>query len=326
MSTFEENNNNNNNNNHDSIKEKAEYAESNIERENYFFERKEKVLDLLGPTKCRNCWFLKINCICDHLQPIKFKHRYITLFHHKEWSRVSNTGKLVTLISNRSTLDNNNNNNNNSNNSNNSNNLLDINTESQSKVLVMKIEEDEAMLKHILETTDHRNIFVLFPAPDSITIEEYLSQFKNNSNNDKSNNVNNNNSNNNVDSDTISIEDALENVSLNDNYDFNELTMIILDGTWSQAKKLVKNIPPDIKRVRLTFGEQKVKSLYNQLRKQPAVDRISTLEATALAMHIIGESKENCKSLMDSFKYFIDKLMQQNGAAGRTNKAWIGDK
>ncbi|GAM20566.1 hypothetical protein SAMD00019534_037410 [Acytostelium subglobosum LB1] len=320
----------------------------------FFNQRKETLLDMLHEhSKCTNCWFLTSLCICNKLTPLSLRHRYITLFHHKEWTRVSNTGKLITLSSNRYYYDQ----------QQQSQqqvqlaeggevakkkkavfgarpalNLLDpSNGNETSKLLVMGIEEDELALKQFFETCDHSRCFVLFPTQDSIDISEYIDLHREAKstttttpatqtlNDDEATQDQDNDD----DDDIISISDSLRDIRLDEQVlaELPQLTMIILDGTWSQAKKLAKHIPDDIKRVRLTFGDKKLKSMYNALRKQPAVDRISTLEAAVLGMKNIGESEEVCQQLIHSFRIMIDQLLLQNGNKdGVKRKTWVGDK
>eukprot|EP01133_Synstelium_polycarpum_P009103 gene9103-10674_t len=287
--------------------------------------------------KCRNCWFLIQNCTCRALTPVKLRHRYVTLFHHKEWTRASNTGKLITLASNKDHLlanrpeseakikyigDN-------------AVDLLDFNNGNESsKLLVMNLEDDEKHLAHILETTDHANMFVLFPFTDSIDINEFLKRHVANNSNavadgqqkpEESIPTTTTTETTTKDPITVSITETLESITLDDNIDrIPQLTVIVLDGTWSQAKKLHKKLPADIQRVHLSFGDKRVKSMYNALRKQPQIDRISTLEASTMVMKHIGETDAACNSLIAALQKLIETLLRQNGAT-ESRKTWVGD-
>jgi len=65
------------------------------------------------------------------------------------------------------------------------------------------------------------------------------------------------------------------------------IKLIIVDGTWTQAKRVAKHIPASIPRVKLTPTSI---SQYKS-RKQSSSLRVSSLEALALALHtVVGAS------------------------------------
>jgi DTW domain-containing protein YfiP len=63
--------------------------------------------------------------------------------------------------------------------------------------------------------------------------------------------------------------------------------LIVLDGTWTQAKRIAKQLPPELPRVKLSPASI---SLYKS-RKQAFSSRVSSIEAVALALQaMIGGS------------------------------------
>ncbi|EGG23359.1 hypothetical protein DFA_05491 [Cavenderia fasciculata] len=345
--TKKKNNNNIENKKERPIKSRDEYL-------SYFKSKEERLQrNVLENNKCRNCWMTTKFCLCVLIKPVQFKHRYITLFHHNEWGRASNTGKIMALSANKenwinkhpdlkledqlASPDNN---------------TLDwlsdtVNQNDYSKLLVVHQKEDEEILQHILNTTDHSKIFILFPSENSIDIYDYIDRVNGINNNQKEKEIiqpinpetikqqkqeddidNNNDNNDNNDGTTLNIKQLLEKLNLNQSCENNgelpQLTAIILDGTWHQAKKIAKLIPNDVARVQIHFGNDKMRSMYNILRKQPQVDRISTLEAAIITMKVLGEKKDVCMDMVDNLELMISRLSTQSGGyRGEIN--WVGD-
>jgi len=82
--------------------------------------------------------------------------------------------------------------------------------------------------------------------------------------------------------------------------------LIILDGTWSQAKTiwwrnawLLK-----LKRVILVPSE---KSLYRELRREPRKECLSTIEAIAESLQFLGEKSEIASELKSVFARLLEK-------------------
>jgi DTW domain-containing protein YfiP len=80
--------------------------------------------------------------------------------------------------------------------------------------------------------------------------------------------------------------------------------LIVLDGTWSQAKTLWWRNPWLLKTQRLILHPQKP-SLYGKLRKEPRVECLSTLESTAMGLSCLGEKKEVTQTLLQHFEMLI---------------------
>lgn len=83
------------------------------------------------------------------------------------------------------------------------------------------------------------------------------------------------------------------------------LGIILLDGTWSQAKTLWWRNAWLLKTQR-AFLVPKEKSLYGNTRKEPRPECVSTLEAVAETLTSLGESLEIEKALKVAFRAQIE--------------------
>ena len=87
----------------------------------------------------------------------------------------------------------------------------------------------------------------------------------------------------------------------------NELEgIILLDGSWSQAKALWWRNPWLLKARRLLLVPEK-RSLYGKLRKEPRRESVSTLEACAQCLDYLGEDPDISASLMQAFARLLEK-------------------
>ncbi len=91
--------------------------------------------------------------------------------------------------------------------------------------------------------------------------------------------------------------------------------ILILDGTWSQAKALWWRNPWLLKLNRILL-HPKDPSAYGRLRKQPSNQHVSTLEAVALSLDGLGEDEAVGAQLRRLFR----TLCQRARDAGVTNK------
>lgn len=91
-----------------------------------------------------------------------------------------------------------------------------------------------------------------------------------------------------------------------------ELTIVVLDGTWANVKKLQKrlcrDLAPDIKQVGL-----KPETLSVYARTQTREDGVCTIEATALLLEELGEAPELCAKLVEYVKLNNDAQKYQHG-------------
>jgi DTW domain-containing protein YfiP len=95
--------------------------------------------------------------------------------------------------------------------------------------------------------------------------------------------------------------------------------IVVLDGTWSQAKALWWRNPWLLKLNRLLL-HPKEPSAYGKLRKQPSNQHVSTLEAIALALDGLGEEPTVGADLRRLFR----TLCQRARDAGVTNSSGPG--
>eukprot|EP00668_Euglena_longa_P045620 GGOE01061293.1.p1 GENE.GGOE01061293.1~~GGOE01061293.1.p1 ORF type:complete len:304 (-),score=86.15 GGOE01061293.1:15-926(-) len=89
------------------------------------------------------------------------------------------------------------------------------------------------------------------------------------------------------------------------------LNFILLDGTWPQARTLVNRLPPTVSFVRITPPEQ-FYSLFNGLRKQTQLGRISTLEAGVFLLREMGLPDEDVNDFDNLLKFHVDLIRKQS--------------
>lgn len=82
--------------------------------------------------------------------------------------------------------------------------------------------------------------------------------------------------------------------------------IVLLDGTWAQAKTLWWRNPWLVKLKRVVIFP-KNPSLYGKLRKEPRKECLSTIESIAYSLEILGEDKEIVQELFSAFKNLLDK-------------------
>ncbi len=94
-----------------------------------------------------------------------------------------------------------------------------------------------------------------------------------------------------------------------------ERDLIIIDGTWAQARNLVNHTPAlsGMKRVTLTRG---AKSRY-RIRLQPRGECISTIEAAVRALAALEGDAGRFEPLLDAFDRMVDRHIARADAAGR---------
>lgn len=82
--------------------------------------------------------------------------------------------------------------------------------------------------------------------------------------------------------------------------------IVILDGTWTQAKALWWRNPWLLKLKRIILTPQH-KSLYKELRKEPRKECLSTIESVAEVLELLGENPATSHHLKDLFAKLLDK-------------------
>ncbi len=97
--------------------------------------------------------------------------------------------------------------------------------------------------------------------------------------------------------------------------------VIVLDGTWAQAKALWWRNPWMVKQPRLVL-HPKEPSAYGKVRKQPQRGFLSTLEAVGETLVALGEDA----ALLASLKRTFRTLLQRARDAGATDRALMPRK
>lgn len=81
--------------------------------------------------------------------------------------------------------------------------------------------------------------------------------------------------------------------------------IVVLDGTWKQAKTLWWRNPWLLKLRRLILVP-KDRSLYGKLRREPRRECLSSLEAVGLTLELLGEKAPVRQSLISRFQEILD--------------------
>ena len=86
------------------------------------------------------------------------------------------------------------------------------------------------------------------------------------------------------------------------------LELIVVDGTWQQAKILAKRVPPSVPRVALAAAPSRSlfgSSLREQSAEREAQGRVCTVEAVAMLARQMGEPPEEVDALLGYLAAFI---------------------
>jgi DTW domain-containing protein YfiP len=82
--------------------------------------------------------------------------------------------------------------------------------------------------------------------------------------------------------------------------------IVILDGSWSQAKTLLWRNPWMLKLGRIVVRPA-TPSIYGRLRREPRRDYLSSLEATAHALSALGEPESTAAALVRLFRRLLQR-------------------
>jgi DTW domain-containing protein YfiP len=86
------------------------------------------------------------------------------------------------------------------------------------------------------------------------------------------------------------------------------LTLIVIDGTWSQARSLLRSNPALAALPRVAFAPQKPSDY--RIRRQPAVLCVSTIEALAEVLTIVEPPGLSFERLLDPFQAMVKRQEQ----------------
>jgi hypothetical protein len=85
--------------------------------------------------------------------------------------------------------------------------------------------------------------------------------------------------------------------------------IVLLDGTWSQAKALWWRNPWMLKCQRVILGPKRP-SAYGQLRREPRRDGLSTIEAAAMLLAALERRPEIAATLSGSFERMLARYRE----------------
>jgi DTW domain-containing protein YfiP len=91
--------------------------------------------------------------------------------------------------------------------------------------------------------------------------------------------------------------------------------IIVIDGTWSQAKAIWWRNPWMLKCKRIVLGPKRP-SRYGKLRREPRSDGLSTLEAAAMVLAQLERKPEIETTLHASFERLLARYREMQPAAG----------
>ena len=217
--------------------------------------------------RCWGCWLLHPQCICTPETPPEilsnFRHRTIVWLHPKEFGRLSNTGGLISVAF----------------------------PPPQSHVLVAGIKEDEDRMQAELER-DPEATFVLFPSDDALTAEEFMQSLRQDAAHVHAGEAGSGTE------DTAARDQTDLTAQDSSCQDFKRVyTIILVDGTWQQARRLALKIPSHIKRVKL-MPREAIDPLYKSpMRSQATPDRVCSLSAYVLLLKELNTPPAVCDYL-----------------------------
>jgi hypothetical protein len=90
--------------------------------------------------------------------------------------------------------------------------------------------------------------------------------------------------------------------------------LILLDGTWAQAKTLWWRNPWLLKTQRI-YIVPKSRSLYGNIRREPRRECVSTVEAAAETLQFLGMDEKIELQLKTEFKLQLDRFLKKSGSA-----------
>ena len=264
-------------------------ADRNTENAQRVHALKLKRFDDTANRQCTQCWHDVHQCICpaETSEVAKlFPHRIILYMHVKEFGRASNTGSLCQVAFPGST-----------------------------KVYVAAVPEHEEELAVELERRPAHTI-VLYPSPGSISVLTFLERL-------------------------ILREGGapaipalpLSNPShapapghplhpLLAMASHTPLTIVLIDGTWGQARRLAKKLPTNLTRVKLQMADDDTfdAAYSSPLRQQPAAGRLCSLSAFALLTRELLVDARVEDYLMDLLKTKAEVFLRRHG------KDWKGPR
>ena len=218
---------------------------------------KKKIQELKNRRRCLTCWHPKhLFCICNHTPALKYKLanvKFIIYMHYLEYANAGDDAKLLMCCSPERT-----------------------------KLYLHGVERDDANMKKEIQafkstSLDHNEgVVLLFPGPNSITIDSFLEQRAR-----KTNRV--------MHHKGTEISCKVGSPP--------PLLVIVMDATWRRARRMAnhfrKYIDPNVPHIQL---RPTTASIYARTQSQNG--RICTIEALALLLKEYGEDEDICDKLI----------------------------
>ena len=214
--------------------------------------------------RCLTCWHPKhLYCICKHTPTLNYKLKnikFIIYMHYLEYANAGDDAKLLMCCSPERT-----------------------------NMYLHGVEKDDINMKIEIETfkkksLSHKHgVVLLFPGPNSITIDTFLEQ--------REKKVMMKRQNNNQSSGTVLNMPQEREIKP-------PLLVIVMDATWRRARRMAnhfrKYIDADVPHIQL---RPTTASIYARTQSQDG--RICTIEALALLLKEYGEDENVCNALID---------------------------
>eukprot|EP00742_Colponemidia_sp_Colp-10_P004109 GILJ01004384.1.p1 GENE.GILJ01004384.1~~GILJ01004384.1.p1 ORF type:complete len:385 (-),score=49.36 GILJ01004384.1:129-1283(-) len=305
---------------------REEFVDSDRQRSLVEFALRNRRADLLSGRRCSNCWLTKDFCVCGELHKThnELKHTFLVYMHHKEYMRASNTGKLILSMFPNSKMY-----------------LHCVDEDERSLAEALQADPEytfvlfpsrdaisvkQALLgRSNLSTTSNQTgataadewgdamlpLDSLFGVSEEIVPQDdvllqhqqHQQQGVGLGTGEAAEATGHRHR-----AASIDVQHLIEQVkSISLGREVPPCTFVVLDGTWSQAKRLNREIDPSIPRVRI---EPATASLF-LARQQSQPDRICTVEAVTMLLAELGESDELCDTLLNNLKILVDAWLIQ---------------
>jgi DTW domain-containing protein YfiP len=85
------------------------------------------------------------------------------------------------------------------------------------------------------------------------------------------------------------------------------VTLVVIDGTWHQARALLRKNPQLLKLPRYAFRPERPSEY--RIRREPRADYVSTIEALALALGALEGDAARFEALLVPFRAMVDKQL-----------------
>lgn len=227
-----------------------------------FYEGAEKVVqrkkeELRRRKRCLTCWHPKhLYCVCNHTPHLQYKMgnvKFIVYMHYLEYANAGDDAKLLMCCSPERT-----------------------------SLYLHGVEQDDVNMKMEIESFKSKSlehkyaVVLLFPGPNSVTIDTFLEQ--------RAALMNNHNDKATYSSDKLNVQSPL--------------LVIVMDATWRRARRMAnhfrKYIDASVPHIQL---RPTTASIYARTQSQDG--RICTIEALALLLKEYGEDENICDSLIN---------------------------